>query len=59
MGSPDTEAGRWNNEGPQHYVDVPEFLMGKYVVTQGQWKAIASRTDLKSRIRPKDRTILF
>ena len=35
MGSPDTEAGRRNNEGPQHYVDVPEFFMGKYVVTQG------------------------
>jgi formylglycine-generating enzyme required for sulfatase activity len=47
MGSPDTEVGRRNNEGPQHYVDVPEFFMGKYVVTQGQWKAIASRTDLK------------
>ncbi|MDE5089157.1 MAG: protein kinase, partial [Trichodesmium sp. St16_bin2-tuft] len=36
MGSPDKEAGRRNNEGPQHYVDVPEFFMGKYVVTQGQ-----------------------
>jgi len=47
MGSPDTEASRGDREGPQHYVDVPEFLMGKYVVTQGQWKAIASRTDLK------------
>jgi formylglycine-generating enzyme required for sulfatase activity len=47
MGSPDTEAERMDREGPQHYVDVPEFLMGKYVVTQGQWKAIASRTDLK------------
>jgi formylglycine-generating enzyme required for sulfatase activity len=50
MGSPDTEARRGNNEGPQHYVDVPEFLMGKYAVTQGQWKAIASRTDLKVKL---------
>jgi formylglycine-generating enzyme required for sulfatase activity len=47
MGSPDTEAERYGGEGPQHYVDVPEFLMGKYVVTQGQWEAIASRTNLK------------
>ncbi|MDE5116355.1 MAG: formylglycine-generating enzyme family protein, partial [Trichodesmium sp. St2_bin2_1] len=47
MGSPDTEAERLDTEGPQHYVDVPEFLMGKYVVTQGQWKEIACRTDLK------------
>jgi hypothetical protein len=30
MGSPDTEAGRRDKEGPQHYVDVPEFFMGKY-----------------------------
>jgi formylglycine-generating enzyme required for sulfatase activity len=50
MGSPDTEAERWDREGPQHYVDVPEFFMGKYVVTQGQWKAIASRTDLKVKL---------
>jgi formylglycine-generating enzyme required for sulfatase activity/uncharacterized caspase-like protein len=47
MGSSDKEAERFDDEGPQHYVDVPEFLMGKYAVTQGQWKAIASRTDLK------------
>ena len=50
MGSPDTEAQRLSSEGPQHYVDVPEFFMGKYVVTQGQWKAIASRTDLKVKL---------
>ncbi|MDE5113317.1 MAG: formylglycine-generating enzyme family protein, partial [Trichodesmium sp. St15_bin1_1] len=27
-------------EGPQHYVNVPEFLMGKYTVTQAQWQAV-------------------
>jgi formylglycine-generating enzyme required for sulfatase activity len=47
MGSSDKEAARFDIEGPQHYVDVPEFFMGKYVVTQGQWKEIASRTNLK------------
>ncbi|MDE5068593.1 MAG: SUMF1/EgtB/PvdO family nonheme iron enzyme, partial [Trichodesmium sp. St4_bin8_1] len=40
MGSPETEAGRRDTEGPQHYVDVPEFFMGKYVVTQAQWQAV-------------------
>ena len=40
MGSPDTEAERRSTEGPQHYVDVPEFFMGKYAVTQGQWEAV-------------------
>ncbi|ABG49920.1 serine/threonine protein kinase [Trichodesmium erythraeum IMS101] len=40
MGSPETEAERKNDESPQHDVDVPEFLMGKYAVTQAQWKAV-------------------
>mgnify|MGYP001027866606 CR=1 FL=1 len=40
MGSPETEAGRRSREGPQHSVDVPEFFMGKYVVTQAQWQAV-------------------
>jgi formylglycine-generating enzyme required for sulfatase activity/tRNA A-37 threonylcarbamoyl transferase component Bud32 len=40
MGSPETEAGRQSREGPQHYVDVSEFFMGKYAVTQGQWEAV-------------------
>ncbi|MDB9418119.1 SUMF1/EgtB/PvdO family nonheme iron enzyme [Microcystis aeruginosa] len=34
-------------ERPQHEVTVPPFFMGKYPITQAQWKAIASRTDLK------------
>ena len=40
MGSPETEAQRYDDEGPQHYVDVSEFFMGKYAVTQGQWEAV-------------------
>ncbi|MEO0970309.1 MAG: SUMF1/EgtB/PvdO family nonheme iron enzyme [Cyanobacteria bacterium J06639_18] len=31
---------RW--EQPQHEVTVPAFLMGKYPVTQAQWKAVAN-----------------
>src|SRR5262245_26798927 len=33
MGSPDTEAGRDANEGPQHKVKINGFWMGKYEVT--------------------------
>jgi formylglycine-generating enzyme required for sulfatase activity len=33
MGSPDTEAGRDANEGPQHKVKVGGFWMGKFEVT--------------------------
>jgi formylglycine-generating enzyme required for sulfatase activity len=40
MGSPETEEGRNHFEGPQHRVEVPEFLMGKYPVTQAQYQAI-------------------
>jgi formylglycine-generating enzyme required for sulfatase activity len=40
MGSPGTEAGRLDGEGLQHDVDVPEFFMGKYAVTQAQWQAV-------------------
>ena len=45
MGSP---AGEGYDYGePQHQVTVPPFFMGKYPITQAQWQAIASRTDLK------------
>jgi formylglycine-generating enzyme required for sulfatase activity len=47
MGSPKSEVGSRDNERPQHNVTVSPFFMAKYPVTQGQWKAIASRTDLK------------
>ena len=41
MGSPEDEPGRWDSEGPQHAVTVPSFLMGRYPVTQAQWRAVA------------------
>lgn len=34
-------------ETPQHEVSVKSFFMGKYPITQLQWRAIASRMDLK------------
>jgi formylglycine-generating enzyme required for sulfatase activity len=42
MGSPESEARRASDEGPQHTVNVQSFLMGKYPVTQAQWQAIAN-----------------
>ena len=41
MGSPDGEKEREDSEGPQHRVTVPEFFMGKYPLTQAQWRAVA------------------
>jgi formylglycine-generating enzyme required for sulfatase activity len=40
MGSPDSEAGRVIAEGPQHQVSVQSFYLGKYEVTQAQYKAV-------------------
>ena len=40
MGSPKEEEGRWDNEGPQHEVEITEaFYMGAYPVTKGQFAA--------------------
>lgn len=40
MGSSPSDAGRYDNETPQHSVTLGSFWMGKYEVTQAQWKAI-------------------
>jgi formylglycine-generating enzyme required for sulfatase activity len=37
MGSPPSEERRWNDEGPQHQVRVPEFYMGRYPVTNEEY----------------------
>jgi formylglycine-generating enzyme required for sulfatase activity/tRNA A-37 threonylcarbamoyl transferase component Bud32 len=40
MGSPESEHGRDPNENFQHPVTVSPFTLGKYPVTQAQWKAV-------------------
>lgn len=41
MGSPDSEIDRRTDESPQHRVTIGyEFYMGKFEVTQEQWKAV-------------------
>ncbi len=47
MGSPPNEKDSYKDERPQHEVNVPTFFIGKYPITQAQWRAVASRTDLK------------
>ncbi|MDJ0509283.1 MAG: SUMF1/EgtB/PvdO family nonheme iron enzyme [Crocosphaera sp.] len=50
MGAPETEESSRDNERPQHDVTISSFLMGRYPITQQQWQAIATRTDLKVEI---------
>ncbi|MBT9314900.1 formylglycine-generating enzyme family protein [Leptothoe spongobia] len=52
MGSPETEVDRINWEGPQHEVTVPGFFLGKYAVTQAQWRAVAGLPRVKGRLNP-------
>ncbi len=41
MGSPNNEANRHDDEGPQHRVQITQgFWMGKHEVTQAQWQAV-------------------
>jgi formylglycine-generating enzyme required for sulfatase activity len=41
MGSPDSEAGRDPDEGPQHEVRISSLFMSAHEVSQEQWRAIA------------------
>jgi formylglycine-generating enzyme required for sulfatase activity len=42
MGSPEDELERSSSESPQHLVSIQQFFMGKYPVTQAQWKVVAA-----------------
>ncbi len=44
MGSPETEKGHYDDEGPQHKVKIASpFWMGKYPITQAQYEAIMGK----------------
>jgi formylglycine-generating enzyme required for sulfatase activity/tRNA A-37 threonylcarbamoyl transferase component Bud32 len=40
MGSPESEEEHYDVEKPQHRVSVQAFSIGKYEITQAQWKAV-------------------
>ena len=42
MSSPEDELERSDSESPQHLVNIQQFCIGKYPVTQAQWKAVAA-----------------
>ena len=52
MGSPADEPERYDDEGPQHEATVPDFLMGRYPVTQRQWRTVATWTGFKDDLNP-------
>lgn len=54
MGSPDSEAGRNRDEGPQRRVTIRQFAAGKFEVTFAQWAACADRGGCSVNPRPSD-----
>ncbi|PZO46405.1 MAG: hypothetical protein DCF15_20320 [Phormidesmis priestleyi] len=52
MGSPDDEPERRESEGPQHEVTLPNFFMGRYPVTQAQWRAVAAIDKVDIKLEP-------
>jgi formylglycine-generating enzyme required for sulfatase activity len=41
MGSPDDELERRPSESPQHDVTLQPFYLGRYAITQAQWRVVA------------------
>ncbi|MGD2183222.1 SUMF1/EgtB/PvdO family nonheme iron enzyme [Lusitaniella coriacea] len=52
MGSPETEEGRDDDESPQHEVKIAPFFIGKYEITQEQWKAVAALPKIERDLEP-------
>ncbi len=52
MGSPETEKERDSDETPQHSVTVKPFYMGKFTVTQSQWRAVAALSQINISLKP-------
>jgi formylglycine-generating enzyme required for sulfatase activity len=53
MGASEGEEGSYPNERPQHKVKVSPFLMGKYLVTQAQWRVVASLPKVERNLNPE------
>jgi formylglycine-generating enzyme required for sulfatase activity len=53
MGSPDGELERMSRESPQHLVIVQPFYMGKFAVTQAQWRSVAALPKSKLELKPE------
>ena len=52
MGALPEEKNSMDMEHPQHQVTIAQFLMGKYAITQAQWKAVAGLRQIKHKLEP-------
>ena len=53
MGSPKDEPQRLGREGPQRNVSVPSFFMGRYPITQSQWRVVAAMQRVNQELSPE------
>ncbi len=49
--SPNAKLEWFNGETPQHKVTLPAFFMGKFEVTQAQWRAVAQWPQVKIELK--------
>jgi formylglycine-generating enzyme required for sulfatase activity len=52
MGAPEDELESTKGERPQHQVQVSQFLMGRYPVTQAQWRVVAGYPQESQELNP-------
>ncbi|QSJ16523.1 SUMF1/EgtB/PvdO family nonheme iron enzyme [Nostoc sp. UHCC 0702] len=52
MGSQEAEQGRESHEEPQHQVTIEPFCMGRFTITQAQWRAIANLPTINRSLDP-------
>lgn len=53
MGSSATEAGRDENEGVKRSVSVDAFSIGRYPITQAQWRTVAALPKVRVALNPE------
>lgn len=47
------ESGRYRDDGPEHEVTLPSFFMGRYPITQAQWRAVAALPQINEFLDPE------
>ncbi len=52
MGAPKSEPESWDNERPQHDVTLQTFYLGRYAVTQAQWRVVAGYESVDKELDP-------
>jgi formylglycine-generating enzyme required for sulfatase activity len=53
MGSPEDEPEHNDREAPQHDVTVAQFFMGRYPITQAQWRVVAAMPQVNRELEPE------